>query len=171
MWKYARPALPVPNGSQPPLCARVSQAPEWNCSQLTALSVTRPASLLDMGFLSGWWSLSLSPSLSFLFLHMHSNLNQKSHQPPKAFLGLLANPSFRMPGLMKRESRGLGRDSGSWSSPCPGQKHVKCFCHSVLWCPQEQEQNMIFKFLPTWSMRIKFEYQEFYKCPSTRFLL
>lgn len=164
MLKYARPALPVPNGSQPPLCAPVSQAPEWNCSQLTALSVTRPASLSDTGFLSGWWSLSLSPSPYFLFLHMHSNLNQKSHQPPRAFLRLLANPSFRMPGLMKRESWEVIQDP---VLSLPWTLHVKCFCHSVLWCPQEQEQNVIFKFLPTWSMRIKFEYQEFHKCPST----
>lgn len=58
------PEMSVPNGSQSPLCAALSQAPQCNCSQLTALSVPKPASRWDMGFHLGWWSIS---SLSFSF--------------------------------------------------------------------------------------------------------
>ena len=115
MLKYARPALPVPNGSQPPLWARVSQAPWWNRSQLTALSVTKPASLLDMWFLSGWWSLSLCLHVSLSYFHTCIAILIRNHiSYLRAFLRLLANPSLRMAGLMKEalgewgETRGLG---------------------------------------------------------------
>lgn len=34
-----------------------------------------------------------------------------------------------------------------------------------------QEQNLVSKFLPMRSLRIKFEYEEFHACPGTCFLL
>lgn len=111
MLKYARPTLPEPNGSQLPLCARVSQAPSWSCSQLTALSVAKSASLWDMGSsrVGG-----LSPPLphSFSYFHIcvailirnHIGHLERSETGP-------GSPPLRLSGLM------TGGHGGAWRQP------------------------------------------------------
>lgn len=127
-------------GHRGPLCAAGSQAPAWTGSQPTALSVTKPASLLDGGF-----GLSLVvplPCHSFFLPHTHSILHQKPHQSPRAFL-TLSKYIHHSGGRLERRRRwqGMGcAESGegalghlpSPSWPCsPRPKELLCFHSSV----------------------------------------